>query len=326
MELKNLKGFSLHYLAFVFLLCLDSSLAFGATYYYKKMENGVFLYTNIPPVRKGFKRIVLSEEISRKLSKYSLGRFRYSNEFDSHIVNIASRYGLDPDLVKAIIKVESDFNPNAVSPKGAIGIMQLMPETAREQGVSKPFDPLDNIRGGVRYLKGLMDTFNGNLHLALAGYNAGKGAVIRYGYAIPPYAETIEYVEKVLTHYGYLKKRTNKDEMHIISSIDGDDVGKLGVNAELSHGVYNAGESLDSIPGFTVQVASFRERALAEDVVEELRAKGYPAFIKKTGLELEGVWYRVRIGRFKTKEEAMEYGRLLRKLEPSYSSLFVAYY
>ena len=112
----------------------------------------------------------------------------------------AERYGLDPRLVRAVIYVESGENPLAESPKGAQGLMQLMPGTAEEVGVDDPLRPRDNIRGGVGYLATLVHDFDGNLELALAAYNAGPGAVRKYG-GIPPYRETENYVRKVLEVY-----------------------------------------------------------------------------------------------------------------------------
>ncbi|MDF1554190.1 MAG: lytic transglycosylase domain-containing protein [Deferrisomatales bacterium] len=112
----------------------------------------------------------------------------------------AERYGLDPRLVRAVIYVESGEDPVAVSPKGAQGLMQLMPGTAAEVGVDHPLRPRDNIRGGVGYLATLVHDFDGDLELALAAYNAGPGAVRKYG-GIPPYRETQNYVKKVLDVY-----------------------------------------------------------------------------------------------------------------------------
>ena len=120
---------------------------------------------------------------------------------DELIVSTAERHSIDPDLVRAVVKVESNFNPAAVSRKGATGLMQLMPTTARRFGVGNIFDPEENLDGGVRYLKHLLGLFEGNLALSLAAYNAGEKAVARYG-GIPPYPETRRYVRKVSSLYG----------------------------------------------------------------------------------------------------------------------------
>lgn len=117
------------------------------------------------------------------------------------IREVAERYGVNPGLVEAVIRVESGFNPRAVSPKGAQGLMQLMPATAAWHGVRNAFDPRENIEGGVRHLRYLMDRYAGNLPLVLAAYNAGEGAVSQHR-GIPPYAETQQYVRKVLAHHG----------------------------------------------------------------------------------------------------------------------------
>jgi soluble lytic murein transglycosylase-like protein len=119
-----------------------------------------------------------------------------SAAFDDYIEVHSADQGVPPELVRAVIQVESAFNPHAVSPKGAMGLMQLMPATARELGVEDPFLPEDNIRGGVAYLRQLLDRYDRNVELALAAYNAGPGSVARYG-SIPPYRETQAYVKKV---------------------------------------------------------------------------------------------------------------------------------
>jgi soluble lytic murein transglycosylase len=117
--------------------------------------------------------------------------------FDPIIADAAQRHRVDAALVKAVIRTESDFVPYARSPKGALGLMQLMPATARMHNVWSVFDPKSNIEGGVRHLRLLLDQYNGNVRLALAAYNAGGGAVQRHG-GIPPYPETIDYLERVL--------------------------------------------------------------------------------------------------------------------------------
>jgi soluble lytic murein transglycosylase-like protein len=116
----------------------------------------------------------------------------------SIVSDVAQEVEIPVHLLHAVIAVESDYDTRAVSPKGAQGLMQLMPTTARRFGVVDPFDPRDNVRGGALYLKWLLDLFSGDVQLAVAGYNAGEQAVIRAGYRIPPYAETQRYVPRVL--------------------------------------------------------------------------------------------------------------------------------
>lgn len=115
-----------------------------------------------------------------------------------HILHAAKQYGMDPALLSAVAEVESGFNANAVSPKGAIGTMQLIPATAADYGVTNPYDLQQNLDGGTRYLKDLLATHHGNLPLALAAYNAGKGNVARHNQRIPPFNETMLYVPRVL--------------------------------------------------------------------------------------------------------------------------------
>jgi soluble lytic murein transglycosylase-like protein len=118
-------------------------------------------------------------------------------QYQSLIEEHAALNTVSPDLVRAVIQAESAFNPRALSPKGAMGLMQLMPATAVEFGVIDPYDPVENIRAGVKYLKHLLDTYAGRVELALAAYNAGPGAVKKYGGTVPPYRETKNYVAKV---------------------------------------------------------------------------------------------------------------------------------
>lgn len=116
------------------------------------------------------------------------------------VSDISLEHGVDPKLVDAVVRVESDYDPRAISRRGAQGLMQLMPDTASRLDVGDPFDPEENIRGGVREISRLVDRYAGNLQLALAAYNAGEGAVARYR-GIPPYKETRSYVSKILSIY-----------------------------------------------------------------------------------------------------------------------------
>jgi soluble lytic murein transglycosylase-like protein len=120
-------------------------------------------------------------------------------EYEQIISSCATKYGVNQCLIKAVIQAESGYNPNAVSSKGASGLMQLMPGTARSLKVSNSFDPKDNVEGGVKYLRFLLDTFRGDVPLAVAAYNAGLSKVARYG-GIPPYNETRTYVNRVLSY------------------------------------------------------------------------------------------------------------------------------
>lgn len=135
--------------------------------------------------------------VVRKNSSFHLHQFsKESTRYDNIIQKISEKHHVNPQLIKAVISVESAYRSNAVSSKGAEGLMQLMPKTAEFLNVQNTFDPEDNINGGAKYLKSLLNKYDHNLELALAAYNAGEGAVDKYG-GIPPYRETQHYVEKV---------------------------------------------------------------------------------------------------------------------------------
>lgn len=144
------------------------------------------------------------------------------SEYDTLIRQHATAQGVRPDLVRAVIQTESAFDPYARSAKGALGLMQLMPATASELGVSDPFDPAENIRGGVQYLRRLLDRYDNNETLALAAYNAGPSAVDRYG-TVPPYRETRSYVTRIQDQTG-VRTRSSSKIYQTVEVIDGREV------------------------------------------------------------------------------------------------------
>lgn len=179
---------------------LATAMPASADIYKYEDENGVLHFTDAPNDKrfKIYMRDIRKDKRLRTTFKMS-GCVKNPAEFESIINSCALQYGVDKSLVKAVIHAESGYDPNAVSSKGAQGLMQLMPKTAQDLKVSDSFNPTDNIRGGVRYLRFLLDTFKGDVSLALAAYNAGLTRVARYG-GIPPIEETRNYVSKVLSY------------------------------------------------------------------------------------------------------------------------------
>jgi soluble lytic murein transglycosylase-like protein len=160
--------------------------------------DGVISFTN--SAKKGGKLYARTEPPAPKVHMPSDSSPGRRDRYDEHIRQAAALYQIPEELIRAVIKVESDFDPRAVSPANARGLMQLIPETADRMLVTDVFDPRQNIYGGVRYLRILANLFNGDIELTLAGYNAGENAVIRHG-GIPPYPETVDYVKRVLGYY-----------------------------------------------------------------------------------------------------------------------------
>ena len=153
-----------------------------------------------------------SQQINPSLGGFTTG----DANVDNFIVDSGRRNSVDPLLLYAIMHQESTFKARAMSPKGARGLMQLMPFTAVRFGVSNIWDPRQNIEGGARYMRFLLDMFSGDIQLALAGYNAGEGAVLKYGYQIPPYSETQEYVRRIGRRYSLIRDplaATNASQM-----------------------------------------------------------------------------------------------------------------
>ena len=185
------------------LAAVAGSLPAHADIYSYRDENGVLNFTNIRPNNSRYK-----VKVAYKQPKYltPAKTVFYDNDaqpvvlspqLEAIVDHVSRDYAVDKSLVQAVIHAESDFNANAISPKGASGLMQLMPETAQRYGVRDIFDPEQNIIGGVHYLRDLLETFGHNVRLALAAYNAGEQAVLRYG-GVPPYPETLRYVNKVM--------------------------------------------------------------------------------------------------------------------------------
>ncbi|MEJ2466230.1 MAG: transglycosylase SLT domain-containing protein [Candidatus Thiodiazotropha sp.] len=172
-----------------------------AEIYKYRGPDGSFHFTDRPMARS-YKLLWRSGKSKSKKGGYSLAKMRENKtRLTPLIEEVAKELRIHPGLLHAMVRVESGYNPKAVSKKGAQGLMQLMPETASRYGVADSYDPKQNLEGGARYLSDLLREFEYDIKLALAAYNAGENAVKRYGNTIPPYPETINYVDKVLGEY-----------------------------------------------------------------------------------------------------------------------------
>ena len=176
------------------LLCLGLAAPASAQIYSWTDANGQLVLSDRPQPGTGPRSAPIRSPAQRRSGPRDTSPLDRVSAYDDVIVEHARLNGVRPDLVRAVVQVESGFNPYARSPKGALGLMQLMPATAREFGVANPFDAVENVRGGVAYLRRLLDRYGNNEQLALAAYNAGPGAVDRYGETVPPYRETQNYV------------------------------------------------------------------------------------------------------------------------------------
>lgn len=152
--------------------------------------------------------IVMSGTMNTQSVEYGLVTTTGNPQYDEFVKQSATRNGVDPQLVIAVMRHESGFNLRARSYKGACGLMQLMPDTARRFGVTNIYDPAQNIEAGTQYLRFLLDTFNGDIELVLAGYNAGENAVVRSGYQVPRYRETQAYVKNISARYSAVKNQS----------------------------------------------------------------------------------------------------------------------
>ena len=190
-------------LLFAALLIAAGASAHSRIYMYVDAD-GVKHFTDVPDSNR-YRLLVLSPQaLTESGERYSATLLARATQYDSIIERAAASAAIEPNLLRAVIVVESGFNSRAVSKRGAVGLMQLMPATASRFGVSNPYDPKENIHAGALYLKFLMDRFGHNMRLALAAYNAGEDAVDRNGGQIPPFTETMAYVPKVLKIYRML--------------------------------------------------------------------------------------------------------------------------
>ncbi len=172
-----------------------------ADVYMHEGDDGVMLLTNLPQEGVKYQEVLRESELNKRKPSAQSGAVVDTRAYDALIEAAATEYDVPAALLHAVIRHESNYDPAALSPKGAAGLMQLMPDTAREMGVADVWDPAANIQGGARYLKRLLTQFDQDISLAVAAYNAGPKAVVSNGLAIPPYPETQRYVPNVLSDY-----------------------------------------------------------------------------------------------------------------------------
>ena len=193
--------------AFLIAALLVASSAAAHPHIYSYVDaDGMRHYTDVPDDNR-YRLLMLSpHDRTASGERYDSMLLAKAGQYDSIIEKAAISASIEPNLLRAVIVVESGFNPRAVSKRGAVGLMQLMPATASRFGVANPYDPRENVRAGARYLKFLMDRFGQDVRLALAAYNAGEEAVDRNGGKIPPFTETKAYVPRVLKIYRMLRE------------------------------------------------------------------------------------------------------------------------
>ena len=188
------------------LLAASAAAAHSQIYSYVDAD-GLRHYTDVPDNNR-YRLLILSpRDRTASGERYDAMLLAKAGRYDSIIERAATAASVEPNLLRAVIVVESGFNSRAVSKRGAMGLMQLMPATATRFGVSNPYDPLQNVHAGARYLKFLIDRFGQDVRLALAAYNAGEDAVDRNGGQIPPFSETMAYVPRVLKIYQMLRNQ-----------------------------------------------------------------------------------------------------------------------
>ncbi len=207
----------------LFLLMIYASPSYSDIYKYVD-DNGVVCYTDAPAGRKAV-RVLKETKGAEKKQKQAADDATSqvtSRDYSTYVQQAAAKYEIEPELIHAVIKTESNGNHRAVSRKGAMGLMQLMPSTAYDMNVVNPFNPEENIEGGTKYLKQLLEKFNGDLTLALAAYNAGPKTVEKYR-NVPPISETKQYVKKIISLFkgkdGYVYSDQSKQDLPVVEPV-----------------------------------------------------------------------------------------------------------